>query len=667
MPRQSVFDRRVPPGVIGVVMSLAVASVALAQTGTNGNEWAVHGGDSGFTRYAPLDQIDRATVGGLEIAWRRPAVDAALLERWPDLRYSNQLRSTPILVDDVLYASNGIGLVEAFDPATGETLWVQEYPEPADTEDDAERATPRGASNRGVAYWADTDQAGGVGDRIISIRPPYLLATDPETGRLIQSFGDGGKVSLNYTTREGKTLLYSGTSPPLVVRDVAIIGAAMADHPYTKEQHPGEVRAFDVRTGEQRWSWSPIPKAGEFGVETWLDDSWTYSGMANVWTMMSADEELGYVYLPTGAPTNDMYGGHRPGNNLFANSLVCVDVETGERVWHFQMVHHDLWDYDNNVAPILMDITVEGRPIKAVVQLTKQAIAYVFDRVTGEPVWPIVERPVPGSNTPGEWMSPTQPFPTKPAPFDRHGISNDDLIDFTSELHAEAVEILRPYILGPIFTPPSIRSEDPEDTKGTFQIPGSVGGAEWGGAGFDPETGMLYVPSVTAGFFADLTPGNPDRMNVRYTRGMREFPEGPQGLPLTQPPYGRITAINMNTGEHEWMVTNGDGPRNHPAIAHLNLPPLGQTGRAMTLLTKSLLFVSEGDKIMVRTPPVGDPNAGKMFRAFDKTNGQVIWEMALPAGTNGSPITYLHDGKQYIVLPIGSADHEGEWLALALP
>ena len=373
------------------------------------------------------------------------------------------------------------------------------------------------------------------------------------------------------------------------------------------------------------------------------------------------------MYLPLSTPSSDYYGGHRPGDNLFAESLVAVDVETGERVWHFQTVHHDLWDYDNNVAPILMDITVDGRDIKAVVQLTKQAIAYTFDRVTGEPVWPIIERPVPGSNTPGEWISPTQPFPTKPLPFDRHGITEEDLIDFTDELKAEALEIAEPYILGEIYTPPSIRGEDATDTKGTLQLPGSVGGAEWGGAGFDPETGMLYIPSVTGAFAADLTPGNPDRMNVRFTRGTRAFPDGPRGLPLTKPPYGRITAIDMNTGDHVWMVPNGNGPRNHPAIEHLNLPPLGQPGRAMTLLTKSLLFVSEGDPIMVRTPPGAGEDAGKAFRAYNKDSGAVIWETIFPAGTNGSPITYMHDGKQYIVMPIGSLTHPGEWVALALP
>ena len=523
------------------VIVLVFSTSGSAQQGTTG-EWHVHGGDSGYTRYSSLDQINTDTVGDLDIAWRRSSVDASLILQWPDLQYSNQLRSTPIMVDGILYASNGIGLVEAFDPGTGQTLWVQDHSFLGDD-------TPRGASNRGVAYWAD-----GADKRIFSIRPPYLLATNASTGQSLDSFGSNGKVDLRYDAETG----YSGTSPPVVVKDVVILGSAMADHPYTKEQHPGDVRAYDVRTGELRWTWSPIPKAGEPGVETWLDDSWTYSGMANVWTMFSADLELGYVYLPTGAPTNDMYGGHRPGNNLYANSLVCVDATTGERVWHYQTVHHDLCDYDNNVAPILMDITVDGRDIKAVVQLTKQAIAYTFDRVTGEPVWPIIERPVPGSNTPGEWISPTQPFPTKPLPFDRHGITEDDLIDFTDELKAEALEIAEPYILGEIYTPPSIRGEDATDTKGTLQLPGSVGGAEWGGAGFDPETGMLYIPSVTGAFAADLTPGNPDRMNVRFTRGTRAFPDGPRGLPLTKPPYGRITAIDMNTGEHVWMVPNGN-------------------------------------------------------------------------------------------------------------
>ena len=649
------MSRQLLAGAVSI--AVVIPTLLGAPQGTTGGEWPVHGGDTAYTRYAPLDQINADNVNNLRVAWRRPGVDASLHARFPDLQYSNNLRSTPLMVGGMLYASNGIGLVEAFDPATGETQWVQELPESGSE-------TPRGAASRSIAYWPGDDEAD---ERILSVRGPCLLATDLGTGRLVPSFGDRGKVDLRYFEDSTEPRGFSFSSAPLVVRDIVVVGAAMADHPPVKEADPGYVRAYDVRTGALRWTFNPIPQAGELGVDTWLDDSWQYSAMANVWTMASADAELGLVYLPTGAPTNDMYGGHRPGANLFTNSLVCVRAETGERVWHFQMVHHDLWDYDNNVAPILIDTTVDGRPVKAVVQLTKQAMAYVFDRVTGEPVWPIEERAVPGSNTPGEWISPTQPIPTKPAPFDRQGFSIDDLIDCTPELLAESIKIVEPYILGPLFTPPSIRGDDPTDTKGTLQLPGSVGGAEWGGAGFDPETGMLYVPSVTAAFAADLTPGNPDRMNVRYTRGERAFPAGPQGLPLTKPPYGRITAIDMNTGEHVWMVPNGDGPRNHPAIRDLDLPPLGQPGRAMPLVTKSLLFVSEGDPIMVRTPPGAGPEAGKGFRAFDKASGVVLWETELAAGTTGSPMTYLHDGKQYIVLPIGSHDHPGEWVALALP
>ena len=402
------------------------ASSSTAQQGTHG-EWHLHGGDAGYTRYSSLDQVTADNVTDLDIVWRRPSVDTSVTSRWPDLRHSNQLQSTPIMIDGVLYASNGIGLLEAFDPASGETIWVQDT-----TFLGSE--TPRGTAGRSVAYWeSDNDR------RLFAIRAPYLMAIDAATGQFIESFGTDGLIDLTYNEETG----YGGTSPPLVVKDVVIVGSAMADHPYTKEQHPGDVRAYDVKTGELRWTWSPIPQAGDPGVETWLDDSWAYSGMANVWTMFSADLDLGYVYLPTGAPTNDMYGGHRPGNNLYANSLVCVDATTGEMVWYFQTVHHDLWDYDNNVAPILMDITVDGTEIKAVVQLTKQAIAYTFNRVTGEPIWPIVERPVLGSNTPGEWISPTQPFPTKPRPFDRHGITDDDLIDFTPELRAEAVSSSR--------------------------------------------------------------------------------------------------------------------------------------------------------------------------------------------------------------------------------
>jgi quinoprotein glucose dehydrogenase len=450
----------------------------------------------------------------------------------------------------------------------------------------------------------------------------------------------------------------------------------MTDSPGSKDQPRGDVRAFDVRTGALRWQFHVIPQAGEFGVNTWENDSWKYSGQAPVWALFSADEELGYVYMPVTSPTSDMYGGHRLGDNLFGQSLVCVKADNGERVWHFQLTHHDLWDFDPPAAPILADIRVDGRPIKAVVQVSKQGFAYVFDRTTGKPVWPIEERPVPQSMTPGERTSPTQPFPTKPPAFDRQGSTVDNLIDFTPELRQEALAIAKEYVTGPLFTPPSIRGTGPSATKGTIQLPGSVGGADWQGAAFDPETGLLYVPSITTPFVADLLPGDPAKTNLRYTRGTREWIGGPRGLPLFKPPYGRITAIDLNRGEHRWMVANGDGPRNHPALKQLNLPPLGNPGRAAPLVTKTLLFVGAGSTAMAnngaRLPPGMPPEispgwGGKSFKALDKATGATLWSMDLPAGTTGAPMTYMQSGKQYIVVAVGDAEHGAEWIALALP
>src|SRR5262245_2905072 len=622
-----------------------------AQRGTSGGQWPNHSGDKGSTKYAPLDQINRNNVRNLRIVWRRPAVASEFRAQHPNLRASNLFRSTPLMISGVLYASDGIGLVEGFDPGTGKTLWVQEPAEPG-----AEALN--GTSTRGVAYWR-----GGGNERILAVRPPYLVAINPKTGELIQSFDNGGKVDLRADLGP-QPQPYNFTSAPLVVRNVAVIGSSIADNPNVKEGTPGNIRGFDARTGKLLWTFKVIPQEREFGVDTWENESWRNTGAANAWSNLSADEELGYVYLPLTSPTSDMYGGHRPGNNLFSDSLVCIKAETGERVWHFQMVHHDLWDYDLPAAPILADIKVNGKAIKAVAQVTKQGFLFVLDRVTGQPVWPIEERRVPQSTTPGERTSPTQPFPTKPAPFDRQGVSVDDLIDFTPELRNEAQQIIKSYVTGPLFTPPSIKGDGPNDTKGTLQLPGSVGGADWNGAALDPETGILYVPSVTGTFAADLVSGDPSRSNLRYTRGTRDFVTGPRGLPLFKPPYGRITAINLNTGDQVWMKPNGDGPRDHPAIKHLNLPPLGQPGRASPLVTKTLLFIGEGDPINIRTPPGG---GGKKFRAYDKASGAVIWETEFTAGTTGAPMTYMHNGKQYIVVAIGSVEHAAEFVALALP
>jgi len=636
---------------VGLALFTASAIDVGTQTGAGrSGEWREYGGDKGSTKYSPLDQINRGNVGRLRIAWRRPAVADELRERIPGLTFGNSFRSTPLMIGGVLYASNGIGLIEAFDPGSGRTIWVQEI------DDDQLRG---GAASRGIAYWGTGAEA-----RLLAVRGQFLWAVDPRTGKLIRTFGTNGRVDLLPGMGPLATS-FAWTSAPQVCNDVVIIGASMTDSPANKEEPPGRVQAFDVRSGRPRWSFNPIPRPGEVGNETWEADSWSYSGEANVWTLMSADERLGLAYLPTGAPTNDMYGGHRLGDNLFANSLVCVRCATGERVWHFQPVHHDLWDYDNNAAPILVDITVAGKPVEAVVQITKQAMAFVLDRENGRPVWPIEERRVPSSNTPGERTAATQPFTTRPAPFDRHGLLIDDLIDFTPELRAEAVAIARRYVIGPIYTPPSIKGPGPTDTKGTLQMPGATGGAEWGGAPFDPETGIMYVPSITGTFAADLLPGDPAKTNLRYTRGSRDLVEGPQGLPITKPPYGRITAISLNTGEHLWMVPNGGGPRDHPALKGLALPPLGQPSRDMPLVTRTLLFVAQGDPLMVRTPPMWG-KFGNTLRAYDKTSGALVWETELPAGATGAIMTYLHQGKQYLVVPIGSRTHRPEFVALAV-
>jgi quinoprotein glucose dehydrogenase len=637
-----------------------IASGALAQSGAERGEWRTYNGDAAATKYSALDQIDKSNVSRLTLAWRRPALDAAIVAAAPQMRAARSFRSTPLMVDGVLYGSNAVGFVEAFDPGTGRTIWVEPPLEPG-------AQGYRGASTRGIGYWSDGRDA-----RILVQHSEFLLALSPKTGQPIQSFGENGRVYLS--TGMGDTR-YTWTGAPLVVGDVVLLGSSPLDEFANKEAPRSDVRAYDVRTGALRWQFHVIPQAGEAGVETWEDDSWKYSGHAPVWSLMSADEELGLVYLPVTAPTSDMYGGHRLGDNLFSQSVVAVDAKTGKRVWHYQMVHHDLWDYDPPAAPVLADIDVDGRPLKALVQVTKQAFAFVLDRTNGKPVWPIVERPVPQSSTPGERTARTQPFPTKPPPFDLQGAIDDNLVDFTPELRAEAREILKRYVTGPLFTPPSVVDAAPAGKLGTIQLPGSIGGANWSGAGFDPETHMLYVPSSMAPFVADIVPGEPSRTNLRYVHGKRSWIAGPRGLPLFKPPYGSITAIDLDKGEIVWRVANGDGPRDNPAIAHLKLGPLGNPGHSAPLVTKTLLFNGEGSDAMVvsgRVPPDMPfdtaPNYGEpWFRAFDKATGAVVAEVRLPAGITGAPITYMHRGKQYIVVAVGDRNAEPEWIALSLP
>ena len=635
-------------GVLGLALP---ASSVFGQQGAQNGEWRSYGGDAGSTKYSSLDVIDETNVQDLEVVWRWQTVDYERQAEDPDVRFNSLLLATPLKVGDALFTSTNLGQAAAIDAVTGETLWV--YNSVAEG-----TSAGRGRGTRGLAYWTD-----GSDERLLTVSGEHLVALGTRTGELYPEFGENGKVDLRQDMGP-RLQRYSWNAAPLVCGDVVVVGAAMSDSPTRQEATPGYVRGYDVMTGELRWRFNPVPQPGEAGNETWEDGSWQYSGNANVWSLMSADEELGYVYLPVSPPTNDWYGGHRLGDNLFAESLVALECATGERVWHYQMIHHGLWDYDNPAAPNLVDITVDGRPIRAVVQVTKQGFTYVFDRVTGEPVWPIVELPVPPSLVPGERASPTQPFPTWPLPFERQGITANDLIDFTPELRAEAIEILGGYVFGPIFTPPSVRSEDPDDTQGTIQLPGWVGGADWNGAAIDPETQILYVPSVTAPIVVSLVAPNPDASDFNYVRGAPRSVQGPRGLPLVKPPWGRITAIDLNSGEHLWMVPNGEGPRDHEALQGLDLPRLGDPGRPAPLLTKTLLFIGEGSPSMLAMPRLA---GGNMFRAYDKDTGEVLWETELQAGTAGAPMTYMADGKQYIVVGIGEANRPAEFIALSLP
>ncbi len=648
---------------VALAVALALQAAVPTAAGQTG-EWRAYAADKASTKYTPLDQINADTVQDLRVVWRQSTIP-------DDTRQGNTMRApggsqnTPLMADGLIYISTALGMVAALDAATGQVVWFDAPPAREG------QGTARGFATRGVAYWTDGSDA-----RVLAVIGSRLVSLNAKTGARDPNFGDGGEVDLVQGYDDRTVNSFRWRSAPLVVNDVVVIGSAIGDiisatMPALKEMPPGDVRGFDVRTGEQLWIFHTIAREGEPGNETWLTGlnedraSWEYTGNTNMWASPSADAELGYVYLPLSTPTGDYYGGHRPGDNLFAESLVCLDATTGERIWHFQAVHHGLWDYDFPAAPTLVDITVDGREVKAVAITSKQANTYVFDRVTGEPVWPIEERPVPRGDVPGEWYAATQPFPTKPPAYDQQGVTIDDLIDFTPELRDEAIAMLDDYVWGPFFTPPTLIDDRPGGTQGSLVVPGLVGGTDWNGAGVDPETGILYVPSVHSGTVVGLGRSEHPRSDVNWVmKGARHIP-GPQGLPLFKPPYGRLVAIDLNAGTILWTVANGDGPRDHPAIRHLDLPPLGQGGRAAPLVTKTFVFLGEGANVGAAFLPPG--SGGKMFRAYDKATGDVVWEMELPGGTTAAPMSYMVDRKQYIVVTVGWDDMPSEYVALALP
>jgi quinoprotein glucose dehydrogenase len=699
--------------VLAIVLGFSIVVTgqdrsAGSRPSTANGDWTYYNADIRGSKYSPLDQIDASNFSKLQVAWR---FKTDMLGPRPEYK----LEGTPVAVNGVLYTTGGTRRsVVALDGATGELIWAHSLREGL-------RAglAPRQLSGRGVSYWTD-----GKGDeRVLYVTTGYrLVALNAKDGSMIRSFGTNGIVDLKVGAVKGRGEqidLEKGEigvhSTPAIAGDVAIVGssfregATVSTHNNTK----GLVRAYDVRTGKLLWTFNTIPRPGEFGNETWEGESWAVNGNVGVWTQITVDEELGLVYLPVETPTSDFYGGHRPGNNLFAESLVCVDLKTGKRKWHFQFVHHPIWNYDMSSAAMLADIVVDGRAIKAVAVPGKQGFLYVFDRVTGQPVWPIEERPVPQSDVPGEKTSPTQPFPTKPPAYARNILTlPDDLIDFTPQLRAEALEQMKRYKIGPWMYNPAILG-DANGLLGAVNMGNGVGGTNWPGAAYDPETHTVFAQATNVAITAtSVVAPPPGFSDIRYVSGVagREFREvfGPgdccaadspraiaqaaaaaanppaaaapaapaaapgggftvQGLSILKPPYGTIAAVNLDRGEIAWRVPHGDTPdnvRNHPALKGMTVPRTGQagTGGIGLMVTKTLVVM--GDPLVTTT---AEHPRGAMLRAYDKATGKEVGAVWMPAQQSGSPMTYLAGGRQYIVVAISGGNYSGEYLAFALP
>ena len=633
---------------------------SLSQIGSIDGEWRSYASDAGSTKFTNLSQIHGDNFGELEVAWTWASIDGELdLEGLlgsaaEDISFG-RLQATPLMIEGVLYMITALNQVAALDATSGELLWSfnpQAYLS-------GYSISPLGYHHRGVAYWSDGNES-----RILfATNDGYLHSLNADSGVPDPSFGGGRLDMTEGIPRADRELVdYSGAvplgtvSPPVVIGDVLVVNQITSNRPHYKERPPTWVRGYNIRTGELIWTFHTIPQGGEFGVETWQEESWRYTGNGGVWTQMSADLELGYVYLPTEAPTNDYYGGHRPGDNLFTQSVVAVNALTGERVWHFQMIHHGLWDYDTPAAPNLMNIDVDGREIRALAQVTKQGWAYVFDRATGVPVWPMPELPVPEGMIPGERTSPTQPFPTKPPAFAVQGLTEEDLIDFTPELKAEALEIINNYVYGPIFTPASLPDES-AGKRGTIFVPSAGGGANWPGAGFDPETGVLFVPATNGAFTPYMGTLPEDESNFRYYRLQNRGVVGPRGLPLLKPPYSTITAFDMNKGEILWQVPNGDRMarvEEHPDLKGIDLPPLGGGGRHPVLVTSTLLIHGQ------------DMGYGPNLIARDKATGEELARIELSGAPQSAPMSYAVDDRQYIALGVNDAPNP-KLVVFALP
>ena len=621
-------------------------SLLAAQSG----EWREYGGDPGASKYSSLTAIHRGTVAQLREVWRwrtNERRDSVARVR------PGYFEATPLMIGDTLYLSTPYNQVAALDANTGRELWRYD-PRAYDA---GQPPNGMGFVQRGVAAWSD-----GRERRIFLNSRWRLIALDAATGRPVPSFGQQGEIDL--TAGLGRTinrLHYTNTSPPVVWRDLVILGNGVADRLTYRGDPPGDVQAFDARTGRRVWSFDPIPKPGAYGNETWEDSSWARVGHTNVWAPFTVDTARGLVFLPVSTPGNDYYGGARKGDNLFAEALVVLDANTGRRVWHFQTVHHGLWDFDLPGPPLLATVRRDGRAEDLVVVAGKTGFLYVFDRVSGRPRWPIEERAVPPSDVPGERAAPTQPFPTWPRPFSRQGVTEADLLDYTPELKAMALEAVRPFRLGPLFTPPSL--------QGTVTLPGVIGGAGWGGGAFDPVSGLYYVKANNAPALHQLAPPRRSETNdaayafvsgaglgIAASPGDRFEPEVGGTVPVLKPPYGTLTAIDLASGEQRWQVTVGDWPRvrNHPLFRGLDLPPVGVVGSPGPIVTAGgLVFVTGG---------------GSVLYAFDAATGAVLWSAELGAFGYAVPMTYrTRTGRQLVVIATGGEGEDGVLIAFGLP
>src|SRR5579883_1171121 len=658
-------------------------------------DWPYYTADLKGSKYVPLDQINASNFNKLEVAWRFKTDNLG-----PRPEY--KLEGTPLAINGTLYTTGGTRRsVVSLDGRTGEVNWTFSL-----REGNRAAIAPRQLSGRGVSYWTD----GRGDDRVVFVSTGYrLVELNAHTGAVITSFGQNGMVDLKVGMVKGtgeQIDLETGEaglhSTPLVVKDVVIVGSSFKEGmtPVTHNNTKGMVRAYDVHTGKQLWAFNTIPRPGEYGNDTWENGSWAVNGNTGVWTQMTVDEDLGLVYLPVEDPTSDYYGGHRPGNDLFGDSLVCVDLRTGQRKWHYQIVHHPIWDFDLSSAPLLVDINVNGRAIKAVALPTKQAWLYTFDRVTGQPVWPIEEKPVQQSDVPGEKTSPTQPFPTKPPAYARNFLKiPDDLIDFTPEMRAQARDVVSRYRVEGMFTPPVVG--DPKGKwLGAINLGNGTGGTNWPGAAYDPETHTFYAEAQQAALSViSLREPPAGFSDMRYLSGRQDLPfreafgpgfgtaadsplakqlgrpqqtAGPgvgtlnvQGLSIVKPPYSVITAVNLDRGEIAWQVPYGETPdniRNHPALKGMNIPNTGQLGSVGVLITKTLLIVGDSQLTTTAQHP-----RGAMLRAYDKATGKEVGSVWMPAPQSGSPMTYMVDGKQYVVVAISGGAYSGEYVAFALP